>query len=202
MNPANWVALTGIIATAGVAIFSVLWNTQIQKRLRNEQFVREDKLRKDYESKEEERKRIERVHSPQIEFDLSARFFGPVNEEYLLEIRLNLTNCGLVQQKLWDPKLRILGITKGVSMTFRAQDQYRLEFPKKILPLSDVLPGNYNYFFVEPGVHQDASYVTKVPSSVCYILVHGVFHYDPTTPHTAERVFEVGKDFNSRGIFA
>jgi hypothetical protein len=30
MNPANWVALTGIIATAGVAIFSVLWNTQIQ----------------------------------------------------------------------------------------------------------------------------------------------------------------------------
>ena len=201
MNPANWVALSGIIATAAVAIFSVLWNNQIHKRLRNEQFAREDKIRKNYEAKEEERQRIERVHSPQIEFDLSVRFFGPEKEDYLLEIRLNLTNCGIVQQKLLDPKLRILGVKKDVSLTFRAQDQHRLEFPKEILPLSDVLPENYNYFFVEPGVHQDVSFVTKVPTSVCYILVHSVFHYDPTTPHTTERVFEVGKDFNSRAIF-
>ncbi len=201
MNPADWVALTGIIATAAVAIFSVMWNTQMQKRFREEQFAREDKIRKDYDAKEKERQRIERVHSPQIEFNLSARFFGPEKEEYLLEIRLNLSNCGLVQQKLFDPKLRILGVAKDVSLTFRPQDQHRLDFPEEILPLSAVLPANINYFFVEPGVHQDVSYVTKVPSSVYYILVHGVFHYDPTTPHTTERVFEVGKDFNSREIF-
>jgi hypothetical protein len=200
MNPENWVGLTGIIATATISIFSVLWNTQIQKRLRDEQFLREDIIRKDYETKEVERQKIERIHSPQIEFDLSARFFGPEKEEYLLELRLNLTNSGLVQQKLWDPKLRILGIRKGVSLNFRAKDQYRLEFPEKILPLKDILPADYNYFFVEPGVHQDISYVTKVPSSVGYVLVYSEFHYNPTTPHTTERLFEVGKDFNSRTI--
>jgi hypothetical protein len=198
MDSANWVALAGIIATATVAIFSVLWNHRSQRRLLDEQLIREDKIRVDYEVKENERQRIERVHSPQIEFNLSARFFDIATEYYVLEIRLNLTNCGLVQQKLRDPKLRILGINKGDSPTFRTKKQHRLDFPEKILPLSNVLPEGYNYLFVEPGVHQDISYVTKVPSTVCYILVHGVFHYDSTTPHTAERVFEVGKDFNSR----
>ena len=99
MNPANWVALSGIIATAAVAIFSVLWNNQIHKRLRNEQFAREDKIRKNYEAKEEERQRIERVHSPQIEFDLSVRFFGPEKEDYLLEIRLNLSRLKKLRKK-------------------------------------------------------------------------------------------------------
>lgn len=200
MNPENWVGLTGILATATVSIFSVLWNTRVHKRLRDEQFSREDVIRKDYETKEDERRKIERIHSPQIEFDLSARFFGPEQEEYLLEIRLNLTNSGLVQQKLWDPKLRILGIKKGVSLNFRANDPYRLEFPEKVLPLRDLRPADYNFFFVEPGVHQDISYVTKVSSSLGYVLVYSEFHYDTTTPHTAERLFEVGTDFNSRTI--
>lgn len=200
MNPEDLVGLTGILATATVSIFSVLWNTRIQKRLRDEHFSREDIIRKDYETKEDERKKIERVHSPQIEFDLSARFFGPEKDEYLLEIRLNLTNSGLVQQKLWDPKLRILGIRKGVSLHFRAKDPYRMEFPEKVLPLRDILPREYNFFFVEPGVHQDISYVTKVSSSIGYVLVYSEFHYNPATPHTAERLFEVGKDFNSRTI--
>lgn len=79
---------------------------------------------------------------------------------------MNLKNSGLVQQKLWDPKLRILGIRKGVSLHFRAKDPYRMEFPEKVLPLRDILPGEYNFFFVEPGVHQDISYVTKVSSSI------------------------------------
>jgi hypothetical protein len=201
MDSANWVALTGVIATAVVSIFSVLWNNRTQKQFRDEQHRREDKIHKEYDAKEKERQKKEREHEPRIEFNLSAKFFGPEKNEYLIEIRINLTNCGRVRHEIFDPKLRILGIEKGEDLSYRESDEPRLKFNKPVMSLKSILPEGYNFFFVEPGVRQDVIYVTKVSSSIGHILVHGIFHYNSKTPHTAERVFTVGKDFNSRTIF-
>jgi hypothetical protein len=55
-----------------------------------------------------------------------------------------------------------------------------------------VLPEGYNYFFVEPGVRQVITYAARIPATTRFLLAHARFEYDQFTPHTAERVFEVG----------
>jgi hypothetical protein len=54
-----------------------------------------------------------------------------------------------------------------------------------------ILPKDYNFFFLEPGVEQVCTYVTKTPDSTKYILFHAEFEYDQFTPHKTERVFAI-----------
>jgi hypothetical protein len=35
-------------------------------------------------------------------------------------------------------------------------------------------------------------------TGITCIRVFGILHYDPNRPHSAERVFKVGEDFDSR----
>jgi hypothetical protein len=55
----------------------------------------------------------------------------------------------------------------------------------------EVIPPGYNFLFMEPEVTQTITYISKIPDSIRYILVHVEFHYDIYTPHTAERVFQL-----------
>jgi hypothetical protein len=55
----------------------------------------------------------------------------------------------------------------------------------------NVIPAGYNYFFVEPGVKQVLTYVTKIPSSIKYVQAFALFEYDKYNPHTTERVFQM-----------
>ena len=48
-----------------------------------------------------------------------------------------------------------------------------------------------NFLFVEPGVKQDITYVTKIPKIYKYFVAHATFNYDEYTPHFAEKVFDV-----------
>lgn len=66
----------------------------------------------------------------------------------------------------------------------------RINFPEKILKES-IIPPQWNYIFVEPGVKQELIYTTRIPEDISFILATVEFHYDATTPHTAERMFEL-----------
>jgi hypothetical protein len=61
----------------------------------------------------------------------------------------------------------------------------------KIYDRVNIIPAGYNYFFVEPGVMQVLTYVTKIPSSIGYVQAFALFEYDEYTPHTTERVFQM-----------
>ena len=67
----------------------------------------------------------------------------------------------------------------------------RLEFPKTLIDNVPIIPDTLNFFFIEPGVEQIFTYITRLPSSIKYILATASFWYDPYTPHTTERVFQI-----------
>ncbi len=55
----------------------------------------------------------------------------------------------------------------------------------------EIVHEKYSYIFVEPGVEQVITYVTKIPAEYRFILARAEFRYDRLNPHSAEEVFEV-----------
>jgi hypothetical protein len=55
----------------------------------------------------------------------------------------------------------------------------------------EVIPEGYNFLFVEPGVKQDITYITKIPKRYKYIVAYASFYYKKYTPHITEKVFDI-----------
>lgn len=187
MQSENWIALAGILATTAISILALVTNN----RLHREQQKREDRIRREQQDREAEREGKERVHSPHIEFEIRCNFFGPQQDWYLVEFLLVARNKGNVQQKFKDIRLRVRGIESGQPLSGWQGREPRLAFPTKIVDDASLLPERYNFFFVEPGIEQVFTYITKVPAAMGYLLAHAEFEYDQFTPHTAERTFGV-----------
>ncbi len=76
----------------------------------------------------------------------------------------------------------------------RDEHARRAAFPHKLLK-RNLVPTTkttkWNYIFIEPGVKQDVSFTTLVPSDYSYLSAHVRFDYEKYRPHTAEAVFAV-----------
>jgi hypothetical protein len=196
MLPEDWIALSGIIATLIISIGSLIVNRRREKQqqerddnLRREQQEREDKLRKEQRDREIEDEEKRRSYSPHIEFELKCNFYGPEKDDFIAEFLLIVRNKGIVQQKFKDIRFRVRGIEGELS--YWQGNEPRLAFPIKIVDNVSILPKNYNFFFIEAGIEQVFTYITKIPSSTKYISAYAEFNYDKFTPHTTEKVFSV-----------
>jgi hypothetical protein len=87
--------------------------------------------------------------------------------------------------------MRVRGIEKDREFEYWPERGQRVEFPVRIINNARVIPESLNFLFVEPGVQQTITYVTKVPAQIGYIVVYTEFWYDKVTPHTSERVFRL-----------
>ena len=139
-----------------------------------------------------ERWEKERTCKPHIEFGIDCDFYGPENGYYLTEFLLGAYNKGVTLHRFPSILLRVRGIKSDQAPEYWLGREPRVEFPEKVIDNAEIIPRDYNYFFVEPGVKQTFTYVTRIPSSIKYILVQAKFKYDEFTPHTVERVFLVG----------
>ena len=198
MQPENWIALAGIVATTAISIVVLLINRRREKqqqerddRLRKDQQEREDKLRKEQQERETEEEMRRRTYSPHIEFEIECNFYGPEIDCFIAEFQIIVHNKGIIQQKFRDIRLRVRGIDSEQPISFWPGNEPRLNFPTKIVDNTSILPKDFNFFFVEPGIEQTFTFVTKIPLSVKYILAHAEFEYDKFTPHTTERTFIV-----------
>jgi hypothetical protein len=104
---------------------------------------------------------------------------------------LIIRNRGDIQHKFKKIVLRVRGIESGRPLSYWECYEPRLSFPAKVLDNVNIIPTGYDYFFVEPGVEQVLTYVTKIPSSIKYVQAHALFEYDELTSHTSERVFQI-----------
>lgn len=132
----------------------------------------------------------EGILRPRLEFSIDCEFFGPVGGEYIAQFTLNARNRGLVRYQFSRIDLRVRGIARDSGIQYWSGREPRLEFPLSVLK-TNVIPDNYNFFFVEPGIEQPITYVSKIPENIQYILVNAVFHYDRFTPHSIEKAFEI-----------
>lgn len=197
MEAKDWVALTGIIATATMAIVTLLVNRRRERlqqerddRMRKEQQAREDSLLDEQRKREAERQKKERTYIPQIEFSIDCNFYGPEQDSYLVEVLLTAHNKGRVKQEFRDIILRIRGIEKGQPLDYWEGRKPRLYFPEKLVGDVPVVPEGVDHFYAEPGEKQVFTYVTKIPASINYILAYATYSYNEGS-HDTERVFPV-----------
>jgi hypothetical protein len=133
--------------------------------------------------------RRERVHAPRIGFDLDCRFYGPQRGEFIAEFILSVKNKGLIIHRFHDIFLRVRGIEENMDLNFWENKGSRLFFPIEILKDNLVYKQKFNYIFVEPGIDQNITYNTKIPSKIKFIVVRAEFKYDESRTHSIERVF-------------
>lgn len=176
-----------------IAILGYLFSRQLKRIDHKNEIYRQQEL----EAKEKERNEIERKYKLRIEFTIDAIFHGNQNGSNLVEFITTLNNKSAIQQKFTAINLRVLGIKKAEDIGLwnpiihnKQIDTKKINFPEKILKES-LIPPQWNYIFVEPGVKQKVTYPTPIPEEINYILATVEFDYDANTPHTTERMFEV-----------
>ncbi len=129
-------------------------------------------------------------HRRRVEFRIDCVFFGPQQDQYLAEFKLHAVNKGLVVHRFPSIELRVRGIKASDEISFWKDRKPRVEFPHKVMQ-GEIVHEKYSYIFVEPGVEQVITYVTKIPAEYRFILARAEFRYDRLNPHSAEEVFEV-----------
>ena len=134
----------------------------------------------------------ERTHKPRLEFTLDCNFFGPQQGYYACEIVIQANNKGLIDHRFHSILLGMRGIERGAAIREWKTKEPRIEFPVRILKDAEVLyKPKYDYIFVEPGISQPITFVTRIPEDIRFIAVRVEFNYDNFNPHSAEKVFEV-----------
>ena len=190
MTSQDWLALSSVVATVVIAVLSLALSARQQARHQ----LREDGLREEHQRREDELREVHREDAPRLEFAIEGETFSGPGGEHMLTLVISLHNRGLVRWQLNSILLRIRGIEAGRPFNAWNGHEPRVEFPVAIVSSAEVVPPNLNFLFVEPGVSQAISYVTRIPASVEYALVHVEFRYDKYTPHTTERVFKISQN--------
>jgi hypothetical protein len=142
----------------------------------------------------------ERHLVPRAQLDVKCKFYGPQKGEFLVEVSMLVKNKGNTRRKFKSVRIRLRGISGGEELTFwDPQRKGRADFPL-LLVKDDLLLGSTGeyYYYVEPGVDQVFTYVTKIPETVRYALCHVKFvsiaekqEDQAENEFTEERLFEV-----------
>ncbi len=153
---------------------------------------------------EQKRDKLESRYNFRIEFTLATIFYGPQKDFYLAEFIATINNKSLVKKSITTIALRIRGIQKNEDIllwvakkkntetgSVLSKQTSRINFPITIVK-ENILPPFWKNIFVEPGVKQDITFVTRIPANISYVLATASFYYDNIPePHTAERMFEL-----------
>jgi hypothetical protein len=183
MKPADWIALSAVLATVITAIAGLLYSYFTQRRQQD----RDDEQHKLQLKREDDIRREQSI--PHLELALACRVLGQQRDDYLVEFVLTASNHGSVRWKFESIRLRVRGIEADQALQYWEEKAPRLNFPVKLIDMAEVIPEDLNYLFVDPGIRQDITYVTKIPCIFKYALAYVEFWYDRTTPHSTERAF-------------
>ena len=202
-NSLEIVKLVVSILTPLVVAFVGYW---ITTRLKNIESATQAELEKDREERrqlyeegreveqlerEERKNQIERRYTPHIELRIECQFFGPRQDQFLAVFLVLANNRGHVVHQFPSVGLRVRGI-KDEPFQYWEGREPRAHFPHKLFEV-DLVPPDWNFIFIEPGVSHQIAFTTVVPSDYSYLLAFAEFEYKEYWPHNAEAVFSVPK---------
>jgi hypothetical protein len=115
----------------------------------------------------------EGFHRPRIEFDIECNVVGSNESDSIVEFVVIANNKGKIRFTFHELQLRVRGINEGESFAYW-RDSKRMEFPEKVLD-ENIIPSKYKYYFVEPGINQAISYITKIPKNMRFVVAFAAF---------------------------
>lgn len=175
--------MSAVFATVVTAFLGLLYSYVTQRRQQHR-----DDLQHALQLKREDEIRLEQ-RVPHLELSLDCRVLGEQMDDYLVEFVLTASNHGLVRWRFRSIRLRVRGIQANQPLLYWGEQKPRLYFPVKLIDVANLIPSDLNYLFVDPGIRQDITYVTKISTTFKYVLAYIEFWYDNTTPHSVERAF-------------
>ncbi len=141
----------------------------------------------------------EGIHRPRLEFDIQCQFLGVQAGTRVVSFVIVANNKGNIEHKFSRVSLRVRGITRSQNLSRRKDE--RLNFPESLFK-AELIPEEFIYYFVRPGIAQPFTFTTTVPEDIRFILARAAFKYENSNDlHTSERVFEVPQaTFTESGI--
>jgi hypothetical protein len=129
-----------------------------------------------------------------LQFDVDCRFVRlPHNPRALLaELQFIFENKGFVEHRLWNLTVSVHALEEESRLEAKAATQ-EIQFQTRVLPKTELVPKQYGYYFVRPGVRQVITHIIEVPVDLSVIRVTASFEYnrDKEYPHTVRRIFSV-----------
>lgn len=129
---------------------------------------------------------------PNVEFTADVQFIGVQGEYWIVELTATLENKGKARHRMKDLAFDLNGIERAHSVHTSDRWGGQVDFPVPIAKGS-FLPARFRFFFVDPGMKAKYSYVTRIPTTVSFAILHCRFHYEDKrqSSHTAERTVSV-----------
>jgi hypothetical protein len=135
--------------------------------------------------------------APRIQFDVDVGFTRIETNEIVAELRFIFENKGFVEHRIYRLKASVhrlgdrLEMKPGTAIERLALGE-RL-FPREESGDSSLIPKDFQYYFVRPGVRQMITHVVLLPADAKFVTVRSSFWYDRRglTPHSTHRVFSV-----------
>lgn len=121
-----------------------------------------------------------------IDFSVDIVFHSKLKDWWIVEVVAYIENKGKVQHKieLFEFELASLNFSDNVEITEEFGGQ--VHFPN-IITRRSFLPKKYRYFFVEPGLKNKYSFISRVPADTELLILHSWFNYlDGKHSHSAE----------------
>ena len=118
----------------------------------------------------------QRENQPSIDFSAAVNFIGQQGDWLVVELTAEVTNHGKVQHRLERFELDLNGILPSDPLEPREEWGNQVHFPH-LLAKGSFLPDGTQYFFIDPGAKARYSYVTRVPSTMAFVILHTWFEY-------------------------
>ncbi len=133
-------------------------------------------------------------HHQRIEFDIDYIDLGTNGEYRIIELGVIAENKGNIGQTFDQIRLKVRGINEGEELQEIKNHEPRLSFPEK-LPVVEVIPKKFKYFFVRPSVTQRFPIVLRIPIGWSQLHARATFKYSGTNEiHSGERAFKLMKN--------
>jgi hypothetical protein len=135
---------------------------------------------------------IKQERYPHVETSADIQFIGMHGTDWIVELIAYIENKGVAQHKMLTFNFDLAALNKADRLKDSSEHGGQVFFPHT-LKEGSFIPEEYQYFVVDAGVKAKYSYITKVPASAAFVILHCWFEYADKRKfsHAAERTVAV-----------
>jgi hypothetical protein len=113
---------------------------------------------------------------PNIEFSADVHFIGLQSGFWIAELCATIENKGKALHRMEEFHFDLNAIEREASITTSARWGNQVDFPVPVAKGS-FLPTESTFFFIDPGLKAKYSYVTRIPDTATFAILHCRFTY-------------------------
>ena len=128
----------------------------------------------------------QRENHPLIDFSADIKFHEKLGNWWIVELVAFIENKGKVQHRIKDFDFDLASLSASDRVTTSEDFGGQVYFPH-LIAKGSFRPKKYGEFFIEPGLKNKYSYITRVPADAELVILHSWFEYlDGKHSHSAE----------------